>query len=226
MSGNGVTAWSYSRYADYKQCPFRFKLKYLDKMPTAGSPAMERGNTIHKMAEDYVKSSRKPKLPAELKTVAAEIEHCRAAGAIAEMPWGFRADWSWTGRADWFGHDVWFRMKADVAVSYDDNTGLVGDWKTGRKYFENEDQIELFGAVAMRRFPEWSEVDVRLWYTDQPADDNEIQRVYTRREGELILKKWEKRALPMFKDKKWAPTPNDKCKWCDFSKAKGGPCKF
>lgn len=223
---NGVTAWSYSRFADYKQCPYRFKLKYLDKLPTTGSPAMERGNVIHKMAEDYVKSGRKPKIPAELKTVATEIEHCRQMGAIAELPWGFRADWSWTGRPDWFGQDVWFRMKADVAVSYDDDTGLVGDWKTGRKYFENEDQIELFGAVSLMRFPNWTEVDVRLWYTDQPADDNEIQRVYSRKEGELIRKTWEKRALPMFKDKKWAPTPNDKCKWCDFSKAKGGPCKF
>lgn len=226
---NGVLAWSYSRYADYAQCPYRFKLKYLDKLPTAGSPAMERGNVIHKMAEDYVKAQGKkkpPKLPAELKGVATEIEHCRASGGIAELPWGFRQDWTWTGRNDWFGSDVWFRMKADVAVGYDDNTGLVGDWKTGRKYFSNEDQIELFGAAALMRFPDWTEVDVRLWYTDQPADDNEIQRVFDRKEGASILKKWEKKALPMFKDKRWAPTPNDRCKWCDFRKDKGGPCKF
>lgn len=223
---NGVTAWSYSRYADYKKCPLSFKLKYLDKLATTGSPAMERGNVIHKMAEDYVKATKKVKLPPELKTVATEIEHCRSMGAIAELPWGFRNDWSWTGRNDWFGSDVWFRMKADVAVVYDDNTLLVGDWKTGRKYFENEDQIELFGAASLMRFPDATEVDVRLWYTDQPAGDNEVQRVYTRKDGEAIRKTWEKRALPMFKDKRWAPTPNDKCRWCDFSKAKGGPCKF
>lgn len=223
---NGITAWSYSRYADYRQCPFRFKLKYLDKMQTTGSPAMERGNLIHKKAEDYVKSSKKPKLPIELAGFKVEIEHCRKAGAIAEVPWGFRSDWTWTGRPDWFGADVWFRMKADVAVVYDDNTLMVADWKTGRKYFENEDQIELFGAAALARFPEATEVDVRLWYTDQPVDDNEIQRVYTAKEGAAIRKTWEKRALPMFKDKRWAPTPNDKCRWCDFAKNKGGPCKF
>lgn len=225
---NGVEAWSYSRYADYKQCPLRFKLKYIDKLPTAGSPAMERGNVIHKMAEDYVKAQgkKKPKLPAELKGVALEVEHCRAAGGIAEMPWGFRNDWSWTGRPDWFGKEVWFRMKADVAVSYDDDTGLVGDWKTGRKYDTNKDQILLFGAAALQRFPNWTEVDVRLWYTDQPPNDNEVQEVITAKEGALIRKDWDKKVLPLFKDKRWAPTPNDKCKWCDFSKAKGGPCKF
>jgi RecB family exonuclease len=225
---NGIDAWSYSRYADYKSCPLKFKLKYIDKLPTAGSPAMDRGNAIHKMAEDYVKAhgKKKPKLPIELTSVKDEIEHCRSNNAIAELPWGFRKDWAWTGKPNWFGSEVWFRMKADVVVEYDDNTGLVGDWKTGRKYFENEEQIELFGAAALMRFPDWSEVDVRLWYTDQPKDDNEIDRQYTRKEGALILKTWEKKVVPMFVDKRFAPTPNDKCKWCDFSKAKGGPCKF
>lgn len=225
---NGITAWSYSRYADYRQCPLRFKLKYIDKLPTTGSPAMERGNVIHKMAEDYVKAQgkRKPKLPAELKGVALEIEHCRASGALAELPWGFRDDWTWTGKPNWFGQEVWFRMKADVAIEYDDDTGLVGDWKTGRKYDANREQIELFGAATLMRFPNWTEVDVRLWYTDQPEDDNEVQYEFTRKEGELIRKDWNKKVVAMFKDKRFAPTPNDKCKWCDFSKAKGGPCKF
>lgn len=221
-----VTAWSYSRYADYKQCPAKFKFKHLMRLPDPGSPAMQRGNVIHKMAEDYVKSKRKPKLPPELKNVAAELEHCRTMGAIAEQAWGFRNDWAWTQRQGWFGDDVWFRMKADVAVAYDDDTGLVGDWKTGKKYFANEEQIELFGAVSLMRFPNWTEVDVRLWYTDQPADDNEIQRTFTAKEGELIRADWAKRSKPMFVDKKYAPTPNDKCGWCPFSKAKGGPCKF
>lgn len=228
---NGITAWSYSRWADYKQCPFRFKLKYIDKMQTSGSPAMERGNLVHTLAENYVKSPRKVKVPTldgakVFANLATELEHLRSNKAIAEMPWGFRSDWTWTGRPDWFGQEVWFRMKADAAVAYDDDTGMVIDWKTGRKYFENEDQIELFGAAALMRFPNWTEVDVRLWYTDQPAADNEIQRVYTAKEGAAIRKTWAKRVVPMFVDKRFAPTPNDKCKWCDFSKAKGGPCKF
>jgi RecB family exonuclease len=221
-----VTAWSYSRYADYKQCPAKFMYKHLMKLPDPPSPAMARGNLIHKMAEDYVKSPRKPKLEPELKGVAAELEHCRQAKAIAEQAWGFKADFNWTGRPGWFGDDVWFRMKADVAVVYDDNTGLVGDWKTGKKYFSNEEQVELFGAVTLMRFPNWTEVDVRLWYTDSPPDDNEIQRVYTAEEAVAIRADWAKRVVPMFRDRKFAPTPNDKCGWCAFSKAKGGPCKF
>lgn len=221
-----VTAWSYSRWNDYKLCPFKFKCKHIDRLPDPSGPAAARGTEIHGKAEAYVKATRKPKLDADLKNVAEELEFCRKAGAIAEQEWGFRNDWNWIGRAGWFGNDVWFRMKADVVVSYADDTGLLGDWKTGKMYFENEEQVELFGAVGFMRFPNWTEVDVRLWYTDVAAADNEIQRVYTAKEGELIRADWAKRVRPMFNDRKFPPTPNDKCKWCNYSKAKGGPCKF
>jgi hypothetical protein len=187
---------------------------------------MQRGNLIHKQAEDYIKAKRKPKLHVNLINVQQELEHCREAGAMAELPWGFRENWEWTGKPNWFGPEVWFRMKTDVAISYDDNTGLVGDWKTGRKYDENREQIELFGAGSLMRFPEWTTVDVRLWYTDVAPDDNEIQYEFTRKDGELIRKDWEKKVLALFKDKRFAPTPNDKCRWCSFGKTKGGPCKF
>ena len=222
-----VLAWSYSRWGDYHQCPAKFMYKHLLKLPDPGNPAANRGTTIHGMAETYVKSTkRKPKLPPELKNVAMELEHCRTMKATAEENWGFKNDWNWTGRPDWFGNDVWFRMKADVVVAYDDDTGLVGDWKTGKRYFTNEEQVELFGAVTLMRFPEWTEVDVRLWYTDQPSNDNEVQRVYTRDEAVLIRGDWAKRVRPMFADRKFPPTPNDKCKWCPFGVTKGGPCKF
>jgi hypothetical protein len=69
-------------------------------------------------------------------------------------------------------------------------------------------------------------VDTRLWYTDAPQDDNEIQRVYTLKDKEAIQRDWTKKIVPMFRDRKFAPTPNDKCKWCPFSAGKGGPCKF
>jgi hypothetical protein len=174
-----VTAWSYSRYADYKQCPAKFKYKHLDHLPDPGSPAMQRGNDIHKMAENFINLGGK--VPRDLANVADELKFLRKAKATAEENWGFRNDWEWIGRQGWFGDDVWFRAKTDVRLLYDDDTLLLGDWKTGRKYFSNEEQIQ---------------------------------------------RDWTRRAVPMFKDRRFAPTPNDKCGWCPFSKAKGGPCKF
>lgn len=219
-----VTAWSYSRYSDYKQCPAKFKYKHLMRMPDPGNAAMQRGNTIHKMAEDVVRA--KIDVPLELEGVRRELEHLRDNMAVAEESWGFKNDWEWIGRPNWFGDDVWFRAKTDARLLYDDGTLLIVDWKTGRKYFSNEEQIELFALAGFKRFPEATEVDARLYYTDCEPDDNEIQRVYTPKDLAAVQKDWTKRVVPMFKDRKFAPTPNDKCHWCPFSKAKGGPCKF
>lgn len=219
-----VEAWSYSRYADYKQCPAKFMYKHLKKLPDPGNAAMNRGNTIHKMAEDFIRA--KIDIPPELESVRRELEYCRDNMAVAEESWGFRNDWGWIGRPGWFGADVWFRAKTDVRLLYEDDTLLLIDWKTGKKYFDNEQQIELFALAGFRRFPNVTEVDTRLLYTDADPDDNEIQRVYKVKELEAIQRDWTKRVVPMFKDRRFAPTPSGKCGWCPYSKEKGGPCKF
>lgn len=219
-----VTAWSYSRYSDYKQCPAKFMYKHLMKLPDPGNAAMDRGNQIHKMAEKFIQG--KIDLPPELVNVREELEYCKDNFATPEESWGFTNTWDWIGRPGWFGDDVWLRAKTDVRLLYEDNTLLLGDWKTGKKYYANEEQIELFALAGYRRFPMVEEVDTRLWYTDQPPDDNEIQRVYKVKELLVIQKEWTKRVVPMFRDRRFAPTPNDWCGRCAFGVSKGGPCKF
>lgn len=233
MSKPLIEAWSYSRYADYKQCPLKFRLKYIDKLKEPGSAAMDRGTDIHGIAESYVSiaTARKPPaMPEELTHVADFAEYLRANDAIVEVEWGFKNDWSWIGRPGWFGKDVWFRAKADAHVLYDDNTALLVDWKTGKKYETNEDQVELFALAAYKRYPNLTEVDTRLWYIDIPdpknTGENEVQRVYKASEMSAIEKDWSRKVVPMFKDRKFAPTPNQRCRWCHFRKENGGPCKY
>jgi hypothetical protein len=92
--------------------------KHLMKLPDVSSAAMQRGNAIHKLAEDFVKLPpvKGGKLPAELVNMKEELTHLREHGAIVEQAWGFNAQWAWTGRAGWFGDDVWLRAKADAVV--------------------------------------------------------------------------------------------------------------
>lgn len=221
---NGVTAWSYSRYADYKQCPLKFKLKHIDRLGGGGSsPAMERGSQIHKEGEAYLKAASRPrKVPDSYKHFAEEMAQLHGLTPLVEQQWGFTKNWSPTG---WFGKDTWLRIVCDVSVKYEDNTVDLIDFKTGRKYDTNEEQVELFSASAFMMWPEVESVQTRLWYLDA-EDDNEVLRTYTRADFEKIRKGWEKKIVPMFKDKRFAPTPNDRCKWCDFAKSRGGPCKF
>lgn len=231
---NGVTAWSYSRYADYRQCPLKFKLKHIDRMREEGSPAMERGSTIHKEGENWLKNKRKVKLPKSYEHFADQMHQLKTLTPMVEQQWGFTSDWTPTS---WFGKDTWLRIVCDVAIEYDDNTAEVIDFKTGRKYDTNEEQVELFSSGIFMRNPNITHVTTRLWYLDQP-DDNEVIREYGRDKGmvnedgevmlsfEEIRKDWSKKVVAMFKDKRFAPTPNNKCHWCSFSKSKGGPCKY
>lgn len=219
---NGITAWSYSRYADYRQCPLRFKLKYIDKLPEPGSPAMQRGSDIHKKGEGWLLSKRKPKLPVEYQHFAEEMHQLKGLNPMVEQQWGFTRDWEPTS---WFGKNTWLRVICDVAVVYEDGEADVIDFKTGRKYDTNVEQMQLFGSAIMFKFPEVHTVTARLWYLDQPRD-NVVEDEYKRSSLPALRKDWEGKTRAMFKDKRFAPTPNEKCGWCNFSKDKGGPCPY
>ena len=219
---NGITAWSYSRYADYRQCPLRFKLKYIDKLTEPGSAAMQRGSAIHKKGENWLKAKRRLPLPSEYEHFADEMYQLRDLNPMVEQQWGFTREWEPTS---WFGKQTWLRVICDVAVVYDDGDADVIDFKTGRKYDTNVEQMELFGHAIMFRFPEVNTVTTRLWYLDQPKD-NVVEDSYDRKNLPALRKDWEKKTAAMFKDKRFAPTPNEKCRWCAFSKDKGGPCPY
>lgn len=42
---------SYSKYSTFKQCPLKYKLQYIDKIPTKPAPALFFGSTIHSCLE-------------------------------------------------------------------------------------------------------------------------------------------------------------------------------
>lgn len=227
MAAPLITAWSYSRYSLYEQCPLKFRLKHIDKLPDPSGPAAERGNMVHSAAQKYLQSKRTPSdIPEALAKLSVELGQLRVARATAEQDWGFKSNWEWTGRPNWFGSEVWVRMRSDATALYEDNTGLMVDWKTGKKYDTHQVQGELSGLLMLMRYPELTEVDVRFWYSDAPAADNEMQLDVTRADVPAMQRDWERKVRPMFNDHKFPPKPNRFCGWCNYSAAKGGPCKF
>ena len=73
-----LDAWSYSRFNDYKRCPFLFAHKHLLKMkdPEPGK-ALVRGREIHTIAELALTGQAKGKwkCPPELKHFEDEFRH-------------------------------------------------------------------------------------------------------------------------------------------------------
>ena len=233
-----ATSWSFSRYSDYKMCPLRFRLKHLDKIPEPSSPALERGAAIHTMAEQYIKGKLR-RMPPELKSFEAEFKALKAQykkpahGMVVEDSWSFTKDWTETQWDDWAGCMV--RIKLDCAHHEDHETLVITDWKTGKfrpelntEYIE---QLELYALAALLLHDHIEKVKPRLVYLDAgliyPTDDS---LVFTKADVPKLKKLWAQRTKPMLNDKRFAPRPNDKCRFCWYRASNkepgGGRCKF
>ena len=214
-----VSAWSYSAWAQWKLCPAQYKYERIEKRPTGYVAHFEKGLKVHKSIERYIIAGEP--LIDDIKQEREFIEECRAAPfeKTVEEKWGFSRDWSRTG---WSGAGVWFRSVIDFMVVYPDAVAEVTDWKTGKKYAANEDQMELFAVAVMKRFNVGA-VITRLVYVE--AGGHEFGE-YDRSQLPSLTAKWEANAAGLFDERDWLPRPNYKCGFCNFSKSKQGPCKY
>lgn len=234
-----IKAWSPSRLADYEVCPAKANYKHVLRLPEPPAPALDRGSAIHKQAEEFIVGEAK-KVPQDLTKVSRELrrlqrQHKKGLVRVEQM---VAVDDSWNP-VDWFSPDAWLRCKIDVVETSPPVTSrgkkrppksaLVTDWKTGRNNARDSekhgDQLNLY-AVAVLTTSEVDRVRARLIFTDlgEPVDKPEGT---LDRDGLAAAKDiWEARVEPMMNDRTFAPTPNFTCRWCAFSKAKGGPCKF
>lgn len=234
-------SWSYSRYADYKQCPLKAKLAHLDKIREPKNAAMQRGADLHDQIRDFIRGTMN-KVPAELTAIKLELSRFRKLfkkkllGAIVEEDWAFTKDWTQTQWNDWA--NCVLRVKLDAAEWADNGeTMIVTDWKSGKFREEmNEDyveQLELYALAALVLHPQLQRIRPRLYYVDlgfvYPPISKPLE--FGRKDVERLKKLWAKRTKPMLSDTRFAPRPNDKCRWCFYGqsgKIKGGPglCKF
>jgi CRISPR/Cas system-associated exonuclease Cas4 (RecB family) len=216
-----ITAWSYSRWRDYKVCPAYAKFKYVNKLKEPGSPAMDRGSAIHQIAEDYVrKGSTKARMPRELMLLSKRVKLLCENGAVPEAQWAFNSKWV---PVDWFASDAWCRVKADVWMRIGNELTVV-DYKTGQKRDGYEDQLDLYALGALLQFPDVTLVKPEIWYVDSGEVVDGI--TYTRLDVKRLQKQWESRTRIMLLDTRFSPNPNYICRRCHFRKANGGPCTF
>lgn len=216
---------SYSQWGMYNQCPRKYKYQYKDKLPApyVPSPAAERGTRIHESVEHFMLGQR-PDLDEEIDDMYRDF----FTGLRDEHE--FIPEWQWAIGPEW------------EVCSYDNPSGVVRgftdlllwpdskkkslhlyEFKTGQEYDDHIHQKLLYALAAFVHFPDVKDVTVTGLYFDKG-----FNRITTYRAEMLINYKWmwERRFKQMDNDEVCAPNPSFKCKWCAFSKAKGGPCAF
>lgn len=218
-----IKNWSYTKLIDFEQCPYRVKLKHIDRLPEAKAPAAERGTQIHQYAEDYVCGKLK-KLPGELAKFSNEFEVLRSEykqGHVSlEGEWGFDKNWMPTDYKT-----AWLRVKGDTVVVRPD-LALVVDYKTGQSYGKevtHGEQVQLYSIATFIRNPDLEKITVELWYLDK---DELRSTTYTRAQALRYVQTFAKRAERMLSEKIFPANPNlYTCKWCSFGPQKGGQCE-
>lgn len=228
-----IKAASYSRISDFEECPYRAKLKYVDKVPEPERElkpgqtehANDRGSRIHLAAENFVKGQGE--LTSELTKFEAELVKAQqfyAAGkASTEGDWGFDKHWQ---PCDWFSKEVTVRTKLDLYVQFDEGYGLVVDHKTGKKFgneVKHHDQGKFYAVSTFARYPQLQALTVEIWYLDQ---DDILAVNYSRGQIYNMQPSIQNRIDALLTAKVFPKRANKfTCRWCPYAWFNNGPCE-
>ena len=101
--------------------------------------------------------------------------------------------------------------------------GTAIDFKSGKYRIPSTEQIELYAIGLHAANPDLKGVTAEFWFLDTGEVYN---RKYTAPELLALRKKYEDYVQPMYAEEHWNPEPSTECRWCNYSKTKGGPCKY
>ena len=212
-------AWGFSKLDVYRTCPQKFKFQFIDKLDSGGSPAMERGSKMHENIESYLNGWTKT-LIAENEGFTEALNSLKTKNYKAEQALGF--DREWKPLKDWFGKNTWLRVKMDASY-IEDTHGYAIDFKSGKYRIPSIEQVELYAIALHARNPELTVVTAEMWYLDT---GDVYKKSYSAQQLKLLRGKYERYVEPIYADESWTPTPSNECRWCPYTKTKGGPCKY
>lgn len=218
---NFVEPWGFSKLDVFRTCPAKFKYQFIDKLPQDSSPAMDRGDKMHKNIESYLKGWTN-ELIEENSEWKIHFDELKKEDFRGEQALGL--DKNWKVLKNWFGKDVWVRIKMDAYyLDPVEKAVVVIDFKSGKYRVPSTDQIELYAIAGLSLFPDIQKVRAEFWFLDQM---DTYMKTYSAEQLVELRKKYENDAARIYTEQAWTPTPSSECRWCSYSKHKGGTCKY
>lgn len=228
-----ITSWSPSRLACYQECPRKAKYKFVDKLKEPQGPAASRGEEIHATLESFVKGETKSYHEAvkpahkNTKAVLTRLRKGFKEGLVSvELELAFDREWRPTDY-DYKNTDVWARFKLDI-LEYTDSGAHVIDWKSGkvREGGSYDDQLNAYAVAAMSSMDGLPYVETTLAFVDHDLLLSRPAGVLHAKDLKQRQDMWTRAVKLMMTDTTFREHPQVSCRWCAFSKAKGGPCRY
>lgn len=211
---------SYSAWKTHDTCPRKYYWSYVDKQPRREmSNQAYRGTLVHGSVDKFFQGE--DDLHHEIKTTYLDWMTALRTNypCEPEYKWAVDENWNPTG---WSNSDAAWRGVIDLVIS-EPLLPINYEWKTGKIYDDHAYQSELYGLVSLDFFPDAEKVKVVNVYLDQRKN---VEREYKREDKEGLQALWNRRRRDVMNDEYMAPNPGFYCRWCDFAKDNGGPCRF
>lgn len=215
-------SWSLSRLGTYEKCAAKYKFSYIDKLPRGPTgAAAQRGLDKHALLEQFCKGEL-DRLPADLAYYDSFIRSMRESENMTlfpELKLAMNEKWE---EVPYDSPDVWWRGILDLLVLHGGGA-VVYDWKTGRVYDDHSQQRELYALALFSHYPELPEIRAVHVYLDQGQNR---EQTFHRSQSEQLQAGWVRRVDRMMTEKDFIPNPTYLCRYCNFSRFNGGPCRF
>jgi hypothetical protein len=241
-----IKSWSLSALGTYDKCQLKARFKYVDRLPEVRGEAADRGVNFHKDIELFLTGERNS-LPEKLSYYTQWFTELKRHEIYPEHTITLNARWEKVAPES---QERWYKGVLDLLilirkggqgnlVGQTESTGqevdagseptetIIYDWKTGKIYPDHEDQRELYSLAVFSAFPSVQSVRAIHVYVDYRQLR---EQTYSRGQMHDMRVRWTNKAthfLSVLKTPEhMIPSPGYLCRWCAFSRAKGGPCRF
>jgi hypothetical protein len=226
--------WSFSQWSTYNTCPAKWKYGSVMKLPRKPpGVAASRGLMIHDSVEKYIHSGPiadhsilHPAVHQKYIPILDEFRMHPNGDMHTEKKLAFDSEWYLCSPVSKHAACIAILDAARYTKSDYGKPGIlhIGEWKSGKPKDDHVDQRKLYAMFGMKAFLA-DRVEVTTYYLE---DTEKPQRITLASiEGYEKLKAlWANRIDTMMRDQICAPRPSWTCRFCDFSKAEGGPCQF
>jgi hypothetical protein len=209
--------WSLSSLSTYEKCPAQYKYRYIDGLTSAKGAAAARGVSTHAVVEGYLKGELTA-VTSELSFYQGFLDELKKAGAKSEEKLALTKSWEPTA---WDG--AWWRGILDCLVFPTPEEAILYDWKTGKIYPDHDDQKALYSLAVLSTFPAVRFVRAVHVYLDLGKNQ---QKGYSQSQVHMLREFWGNRVARLERDVNFITKPGFYCRYCPFSRAQNGPCKF
>lgn len=228
-------SWSLSAIGCYEKCQLKAKFKYVDRIKEARSETASRGVGFHKDIENFLTGVAET-LPDSISFYSDWLKEVKKYEIYPEKKISLCRDWNST---TWDGPGVYLKAVLDLLVVRREETGedkvaggaakelIIYDWKTGKIYPDHDDQKSLYSVAAFGEFPSVYSVRAIHVYLDLRQIR---EKTFHRDQMHELRTAWDGRARQFLEALKtpegMIPNPGFHCRWCGYSAARGGPCRF